>query len=146
MISPSVRIIRRKSKRKTDSIRGKSRVKVGYPAAKVTPGVISRAIWNHYGTSRGIPPRPWLHLAMVKNRAEYSHLFKSLGARIITGSMSIETAVRTIGIKAQGDVQKSLIALRLPPNAPSTIRKKGSSNPLIDTGEMNQSTTHQLID
>ena len=33
----------------------------------------------------------------------------------------------------------------LTPNAPSTIKKKGSSRPLIDTGQLRQSISNKVI-
>jgi hypothetical protein len=45
---------------------------------------------------------------------------------------------------AVGDIQHEITVLRHPPNAPATIRAKGSSKPLIDTGEMRQSVTYQI--
>ena len=34
--------------------------------------------------------------------------------------------------------------MKTPENAPSTIAKKGSSNPLIDTGEMRSKVSHEV--
>lgn len=125
-------------------ITGPKQVKVGFPAGKVSTAVVDRAIWNHYGTSRGIPARPFLLNAIRKNRSEYLRFLKSSGARILRGEMTLETAMRQLGIMAQGDIQQEITDLRTPPNAPSTIAQKGSSNPLIDTGEMRSKVTWQV--
>ena len=39
----------------------------------------------------------------------------------------------------KGLIQRKIVDGTFEPNAPSTIRKKGSSRPLIDTGRMRQS-------
>ena len=57
---------------------------------------------------------------------------------------SPDMILETIGVIAVGKVQQYMTDLRTPPNAHSTIAKKGSSNPLIDTGAMRQSVTHAL--
>ncbi|MEF2551313.1 hypothetical protein VQ042_08035 [Aurantimonas sp. A2-1-M11] len=57
---------------------------------------------------------------------------------------SREAILSRLGILAQGHVQQEITALRSPPNAPSTIRQKGSSNPLIHTGAMRAAVTFQL--
>lgn len=126
------------------AIKGPRAVKVGFPAGKVSSAVVDRAIWNHYGTSRGIPARPFLLNAIRKNRSEYLRFLKASGAHILRGEMTLDTAMRQLGIMAQGDIQEEITNLRDPPNAPSTIKAKGSSNPLIDTGEMRSKVTWQV--
>jgi hypothetical protein len=126
------------------SISGPTKVKVGFPAGKVDGSVIDRAIWNHYGTSRGIPPRPFLLNAMRNNRSKYLFALKSAGAAILKGQATLDQTMRKLGIVAQGDVQQEITNLRTPPNAPSTIAAKGSSNPLIDTGEMRSKVTWEV--
>ena len=49
-----------------------------------------------------------------------------------------------LGAMAVGEVQKYVTELDTPPNAPSTIRQKGSSNPLINTGALRQSITYEV--
>ena len=127
------------------ALHGHTKVKVGYPAGVVKGGIIMRAIWNHYGT-KNIPSRPWLYIAMRKNAAKYRRLFEKFGAKVLDGTLTLENALRLLGEIAKADVQRSLIALRTPPNAPRTLRaKKPRTNPLIWTGEMNQATTYQTF-
>ena len=49
-----------------------------------------------------------------------------------------------LGEKVVADVQRKIVALKDPPNAPSTIAKKGSANPLIDTGRLRQSIDFEV--
>lgn len=44
----------------------------------------------------------------------------------------------------QGAIQKEITNIKEPPNSPYTIAKKGSSNPLIDTGKMRQSVKWKI--
>lgn len=140
----SVTLRRKQNIKIPTSIKGPRAVKVGFPAGKASTAVVDRAIWNHYGTSRGIPPRPFLLNAIRKNRGEYLRFLKSSGAKVLRGDMSLDTAMRQLGIMAQGDIQEEITNLRDPPNAPSTIKAKGSANPLIDTGEMRSKVTWQV--
>jgi hypothetical protein len=127
-----------------DKISGPLRVKVGFPAGKTDSDVVARAIWNHYGTSRGIPSRPFLLNAMRKNKKKYRTAMKTSAAKILRGETSTGTVVRKLGILAQGDIQDEITNLRSPANARATIKAKGSSNPLIDTGEMRQAVTYKV--
>lgn len=132
---------------------GPFRVKVGFPASKVSGDIVMRAIWNHYGTRGGasgggwggpIPPRPFLLNAMRKNRAKYLEAMRVSAKKIIRGEVATRTILNKLGILAQGDVQQEITDLRSPPNSPTTIRIKGSSNPLIDTGEMRSKVTWKV--
>ena len=97
--------------------------------------VQKKAMWQEYGTSRGIPSRPFIRNALYDNENRFvsfilpyiqdileggsaDGVFDALGPFIV---MSIKISI------ASGD----FIAL-----APSTIKKKGHSKPLIDTGAM----------
>lgn len=133
---------------------GPSKVKVGFPAGEVGSDLISRAIWNHYGTRGGgwggrsgpIPARPFLANAMRENRKKYQNLMSSGAHSIFTGSSSPTAILSKLGILAQGDTQAEITSLRSPANSPVTIKLKGSSNPLIATGEMRAAVTFKVDD
>lgn len=144
MMVATVRTRRKRHITLPKQIKGPLRVKVGFPAGKVDGDIVARAIWNHYGTSRGIPSRPFLLNAMRKNKNKYRNGMKISAKKILRGEASPETVVRKLGVLAQGDIQSEITTLRSPPNARSTIRQKGSSNPLIDTGEMRQAVTYKV--
>lgn len=127
-----------------ETISGPSKVKVGLPAGKSDGAIINRAIWNHYGTSRGIPARPFLLNSMRKNRSKYLDAMKTSASKILRGETSLSTVLNKLGIFAQGHIQAEITSLKSPPNAPATIKRKGSSNPLIDTGAMRAAITWKL--
>jgi hypothetical protein len=139
----TLNILRRQHKRLPTSLDA-MHVKVGFPTGAATSDVILRAIWNHYGTSRGIPPRPFLDLAMSQNLDSYRAVLRQSASSVLNGDAKLSSVMQRLGIQAQGDIQVSLTELRTPPNAPATIRAKGSSNPLIDTGEMRAAVTFKV--
>ncbi|MNC14512.1 hypothetical protein D3C75_622910 [compost metagenome] len=57
---------------------------------------------------------------------------------------SMDQILEAVGVVAVGSVKAYMTELKTPPNAASTVHKKGSSNPLIDSGAMRQSVTHQV--
>lgn len=143
-----------------------ARVKVGFPAGDVDGGVIDRAFYNEFGTrgsgkgfktERGggfggpIPERPFMRNAMRDNESKYRANMVIAGQHITEAiakgaDPSVETrrALSKLGIMAQADIQEEITALSSPPNSPTTIRLKGSSNPLIDSGEMRSSVTWKV--
>jgi hypothetical protein len=140
----TAKIVRKKHKTLPKSIDGPRRVKIGFPAGAADGGVISRAVWNNFGTSRGIPERPFMQNSMRGNQGKYRAALKTSAAKILRGETSLQVVMQKLGIVGQGDIQAEITALMSPPNAPSTIRQKGSSKPLIDSGEMRNSVTFKV--
>lgn len=87
-----------------------------------------------------IPARPWLSPGVESGNAEYVRIIEQ---SLRDGELMSE-ALERVGQVAVGFVQKYIVDLRTPPNAPSTIKKKGSSNPLISSGAMRQSVTFKV--
>ena len=87
-----------------------------------------------------IPARPWLNPGVASGDEEYLKIIE----RVIAAGEPLDKALEQIGVVAVGMVQKYMTDLKTPPNAPSTIKAKGSSNPLIDSGALRQSVTYKV--
>lgn len=124
---------------------GPRRVKVGFPAGKAGGEILARAAFNHFGTST-IPERPFITNAVRDNKEKYARFLKSAGKGILIDNEPPRLALEKLGLMGQGDIQEEITNLSSPPNAASTIRQKGSSNPLIDTGQMRGSVTYKVED
>lgn len=127
-------------------------VEVGFPAGETDSDVLERAFFNNFGTER-IPERPFMQNAMRDNRASYRSLMISGAKEIVRSAAAgkdpgqvMRRVLRKLGVKAQGDIQEEITSLQTPPNAPSTIAQKGSSNPLVDSGELRASVTFKVKD
>ena len=59
---------------------------------------------------------------------------------------SVHNVLDRAGLKFVGDVQQRMKAGIDPPNAESTVERKGSSTPLIDKGQLWTSIRHQVHD
>ena len=123
-------------------------IAVGFPKGKAQAypdgtSVIDVAAWNVFGT-KSIPERNFMALArrgIVKN---CEPLLKELGKlKEGRGAEALRNAIGEVGKSA---IQDAITDLNDPPNAPSTIKAKGSSNPLIDTGHMLNSVTYDVRD
>lgn len=93
-----------------------------------------------------IPERPFLRVAIRKNKQAYIRLNKINLVKVMRGQMSIEQALGQLGVMAKGDVQTEIRSGNFTPLAPATIKRKGSSRPLIDTGQLVQSIQWELGD
>lgn len=94
---------------------------------------------NDQGTKR-IPERPFMIPA--GNKAANKTI--NITVQSIAGGMDEQQALSRAAIMFKNAIQKEITNLKEPPNAPYTILKKGSSNPLIDTGTMRQSVKWKL--
>lgn len=117
-------------------------IEVGFQAdQKADDGKTSLAeiaYHNHFGTvdKNGqvlIPARPFMD-ALSENTDQ---LYQFTGQALEALSTSREVA-EAVGSKAQSIIQDAIRNGDWEPNAPSTVKKKGSDKPLIDTGKMRQ--------
>ena len=99
--------------------------------------------FNEFGT-KTIPERPFMRQSFEKNIAAIRKRFDSLVGEIYVGRTDTEGALHEIGERHKGEIQGEIVSGGWTPNAPSTIRKKGSSKPLIDTGAMRQAINYEV--
>lgn len=122
----------------------KLQVRVGFQAGRDSEkngaDLCDVAAWNELGTST-IPSRPFLANSVDNHTAEINAFCKNAMKQITQGG-DAEAVLNQVGTFHVKNVQKEIGGSGYAPNAPSTIRKKGSSTPLIDTGRMRQSVHH----
>lgn len=125
-------------------VQGPKAVKVGFPKGKADADVVSIAIWNHFGTSRGIPARPFITIAMFKNRRQIRAALRKIAEGTVQNGTPLATQMPKLGALGTGMIQDQIASNMPPANAPATIRQKGSSRTLIDIGRMQQSVTWEI--
>lgn len=84
-----------------------------------------------------IPPRPWLQVAFDKRSKRWARLAGKVPRARRKGGGYVE--LQQLAAAMVGDCQESLLDEPWAPNAPLTIELKGSDQPLVDTGRLNQS-------
>lgn len=99
------------------------------------------AIKNEFGTEN-VPARPFMRNAFREAREDLIELKKQNFNMIAAGRRDEKTALARIGAFFVGVIQDQIGSPQLEENAPSTIARKGSSKPLIDTGTLRQSIAH----
>ena len=100
----------------------------------------------HFGDSV-IPARPFLYDSIISVRNDLNRRIREMHARSIKENREPrgEYSLEGIGAFLVGAIQKFVRGnyyKNTVPNAPMTIRIKGSDTPLIDTGQMINSTTY----
>lgn len=100
------------------------------------------AAWNELGTEH-IPSRPFLRKSVDENEGKINQ-FLQAEVRSLANGKTAEALLNEIGNFQKSLVQEKITEGTFAPNSERTIRKKGSSKPLIDTGRMRQSVNYVI--
>ena len=112
------------------------------------PTIAQYASWNELGTDDGrIPPRPFIRGFADGKRELIALTMEKLGNLVTGGKLDAGTAIRLLGEFGQNGIKSYIRHGDFAPNADSTIAKKRSSKPLIDTkGLINNGIRFQVIE
>jgi hypothetical protein len=102
------------------------------------------AEWLELGTAT-VPARSWLRGYVDEHEAEIQARVSLEMRAVLSGSRTREQALARVGIWIVGQIQERISRGIAPPNAPSTIARKGSSTPLINTGQLRSSITSRVV-
>lgn len=91
-----------------------------------------------------IPERAFLRNGYDLNRDGVVDSTESVLPAVLDQSMDTEKFLEMIGLILASEIKDYATALDNPPDHPFTIDQKGSSNPLVDTGDMIGSITYEV--
>lgn len=125
-------------------------IKVGVPKEGAYPDgtpIETVGFVNEFGSeANNIPERSFLRSTIIDNNDKYVEMMEKGLDGVVQGKTDVDTMVNLIGITAEGDVKDKITDLKTPPNTESTIKKKKSSNPLVDTGLLRSSIIYEIGD
>lgn len=99
---------------------------------------------QHTGDGRNIPARPFLTIAQAEHKEQLQDLLARATKAVMERGADPEKALGLVGSGFVGMIQQTIANGVSPANAPSTIARKGSSTPLIDTGQMRASIAWRI--
>lgn len=105
--------------------------------------VLQVANWNEFGTEN-IPARPFIGGWFDAHKKDNDGIVIKAGEKVAKGQLSAEKFGDYIGVQLKAEAQANIAMGVPPPNAPSTIARKGSSTPLIDTGLLRSSIDYKV--
>lgn len=123
------------------------RVLVGVPKGPAEADGTSIAMVaaaNEFGVPGKIPERSFLRAGILRNLDQLTQINAANIQKIARGGFTVLTALGRLGVFAAGAVQKEIVEGSFVPNAPSTVAKKKSSKPLIDSGSLRQAITWRI--
>lgn len=120
-------------------------VKVGFLSGATypdgTPAAMVAAV-NEFGDpGRNQPPRPYFRNMIQLNKSSWG---KMVYAALKQSDFDPEQTMEICGEIIRGQLQQSIRNFDSPALAASTIRRKGSSKPLVETGHMLNSVDFEV--
>ena len=100
------------------------------------------AAYNEFGSSSK-PARPFMKQSFENHESELQSGCDEVNAALSQGKTA-EAALDRLGLLCKGLVQEEIVNGGFAPNAPATIRAKGSAQPLIDSSHMRQSVNYVI--
>jgi len=91
-----------------------------------------------------IPERSFIRSGWDQNEGEITKKVESLVANVLEFGIDGPTFMDMIGKEVEGKLKDQLVQVSDPPLHPATIERKGSSNPLVDTGSLNDSISYKV--
>lgn len=92
----------------------------------------SASVYEH----PGIPQRSFIRAWFDESQDFIKETLRSQMLLVVAGKLTVEQAMERIALVFEGSVKQRIARGIEPPLAASTIRKKGSSKPLIDKGQL----------
>ena len=124
----------------------KLEVRVGFQQGSASDGgadITAVAAWNELGTEH-TPPRPFMRQSVENNTAQITAMCKAQLVKVVKGQATVRDALQALGVMQKALIQAEIKGGGFAANAPGTVAKKGSAQPLIDTGRMRQSVNYVI--
>jgi len=118
----------------------------GHPGdlAVSLPTVVDLATWHEFGIPGRLPERSFLRATIEQRKPDIIKRVSSEAKAVLSGSRSGLDAWERVGLAVVGMVQERIAAGIPPALDPVTVERKGSDTPLIDTGQLRSSITHEV--
>jgi phage gpG-like protein len=107
--------------------------------------MVDLATVHEFGSKDGrIPQRSFIRSTCDRKRHEHIKLTAELHSKIIEGKLTIKQALLRLGEVVSKDMVEAINHGIEPKLKEATIKRKRSSKPLIDTGHLKGSVTHEV--
>lgn len=91
-----------------------------------------------------IPERAFLRTGYDQGKDEVINMAESIMCDVLSGHMPLDMYLGLVGQWMVDHIRDYATSLDSPPNHPFTTERKGSSNPLVDTGDMIGAITYRV--
>lgn len=128
---------------------GLNKVEVGLPSggqhSDTSLSMHELGMVHEYGSpTRNIPARPFIAPPIKDNVEKYKRMMRDQALKLIFRRTTLHNALSLVGEAGKADIQKYMLSANFAPLSAATIERKGSSKPLIDTGQMRNAITYEV--
>lgn len=92
-----------------------------------------------------IPSRPFMKQSADRNGKKWQSLSDDLTGQVFFRQMTVPAALARLGSVMQGDIQDTITGGKFKKLHPFTARRKKSSRPLVDTGQLRQAVSFKVV-
>jgi len=103
-----------------------------------------KVIHKKDGTEIVIPQRSFIRATIDEHAPKLQRTASALGQGVLIGKFQTGQALELLGQQGVGLIKQRIADGIAPPNADSTKARKGSSTPLVDTGQLRGAITHRV--
>lgn len=93
----------------------------------------------------GVPQRSFIRAWFDENEARAREAIRRLLVSVVEGKRTPDQAVEVFALWVVGQIQQRIASGISPSLDPRTIARKGSSTPLIDTGQLRSSISYEVL-
>lgn len=98
--------------------------------------------------SNNIPPRSFLRMSIETHKEDFIEVAETKAFKKAFSAGDMNRALELVGFKAEAIVDEAFTSGGFgvwPANKPATIARKGSSKPLIDTGQLRRAISSEVV-
>jgi len=146
----SVRVDDRKYQRLVKAIRPSHVLKVGIFGDRAateheSEGITLGELADIHENGRGVPRRSFLGDYVLENSDRIGKMIKVSAEQVFKGKATQEQTLRMLGVQMVGEIQQRIASGISPELSDETIKRKGSSKPLIDTGQLRGAISSDVV-
>lgn len=106
--------------------------------------ILDIAVVHEFGLGN-VPRRSFIGDWQDETEQEHAAAIRAVAKAVVAGDVeSVEQGAERLGLRFVGEVQRRIAEGIDPPLDPATVARKGSSTPLIDTGQLRTSITYRV--
>lgn len=107
--------------------------------------VLQVAVIHEFGApAANIPQRSFIRSTVDDRDAQLRAMIRKLLNRVVERRLSATKALDILGLWLASEIKKQIVSGIDPPLKQATVAAKGSTTPLVDTGRLLNSITHEV--
>lgn len=105
--------------------------------------VATVATFHEFGLGNN-PERSFLRSWFDAKQGDIAKQMTASEKAVVKGTLTQDQAIERLGLRFVAEIQAKIASGIPPANADSTVARKGSSTPLVDSGQLKSSITHKV--